>query len=89
MPRTLLLLIAMDALLAFAGCASPERQWMKVGQQYTVEEYRRDHAACLKNGKLDEDCMRSRGWVDLAPNVEKPPPPPGDYRRSGPGPPRY
>ncbi len=49
---------------------------MKVGKPYTVEEFRRDYADCSKSGTLDDDCMRSRGWVDMAvPKSEKPPEP--------------
>jgi len=52
------------ALLALAGCASDDdRQWLKLNQKYTTEEFQRDHAACSKGGKLDDACMRSRGWV--------------------------
>jgi hypothetical protein len=51
------------ALLAAAGCASDERQWLKLNQKYTTAEFQRDHAACTKSGKLDDACMRERGWV--------------------------
>ena len=51
------------ALLAAAGCASDERQWLKLNQKYTTAEFQRDHAACSKSGKLDDACMRERGWV--------------------------
>ncbi len=49
---------------------------MKVGKPYTVEEFRRDYADCSKGRKLDDECMRSRGWVDMAvPKSEKTPEP--------------
>jgi hypothetical protein len=58
------------------GCASSDdREWMKVNERYTVEDFRRDHTACSKGGKLDEACMRSRGWVDVSSRKEKPPEP--------------
>jgi hypothetical protein len=54
--------------LMLAGCGtSDDRQWLKVDQKYTTEEFRRDHAACTRDGKLDEPCMRSRGWVAVNP----------------------
>ena len=58
--------------LAVAGCGtSDDRQWLKVDQKYTTEEFRRDHAACMQSGKLDDTCMRSRGWVAVNPTVTK------------------
>lgn len=87
MPRASLLLIVMGAVLELAGCGTtPRREWMKVGQSYTVEEFRRDYANCSKDGTLNEDCLRSRGWVDVAPKPEKPvtpepPPRTGPLRR--------
>jgi hypothetical protein len=67
---------------ALAGCAVPERQWMKVNERYTTAEFQRDHATCSKGGKLDEACMRSRGWVDVSPaRADKPSEP--DASRSG------
>ncbi|HXG16729.1 MAG TPA: hypothetical protein VNK50_10800 [Calidithermus sp.] len=74
--RRLMLGLASAPWLLLAGCASePERQWMKVGQPYTTAEFRRDVAACTRDGRLDEACMRQRGWVDVTPKVEKPPSP--------------
>ena len=58
------LLIACGAL-ALAGCSSaPEIEWMKVGQPYTANEFRRDYAECDKKPNL-EDCLRGRGWVSV------------------------
>jgi hypothetical protein len=54
-------------LILAAGCSYDERQWLKVDQKYTTDEFRRDHAACTKDGKLDDNCMRSRGWVAINP----------------------
>ena len=59
--------ILVFTLLAIGGCASDERQWLKLDEKYTTEEFRRDHAACSKGGQLDDDCMRSRGWVAVNP----------------------
>jgi hypothetical protein len=62
------------AALLTACASSDDREWMKVNERYTVEDFRRDHAACSKGGKLDETCMRARGWVDVrAGAVEKAP----------------
>jgi hypothetical protein len=66
------ILAAATALLA-AGCSDAEREWLKLNQPYTAAEFRQDIAACTRAGKLDEDCMKSRGWVSLSPaKVEKP-----------------
>jgi hypothetical protein len=66
--RRLIFSISVVLALAAAGCgAYDERQWLKVDQKYTTDEFRRDHAACMKDGKLDDNCMRSRGWVAVNP----------------------
>jgi hypothetical protein len=62
--------LTLAALLAAAGCATDTREWMKVSEKYTTEEFRRDHAACSKSGKLDDSCMRARGWVAVNPGVK-------------------
>ena len=56
------------AVLLVAGCASDDRQWMKLNERYTTEEFRRDHEACSKSGKLDDTCLRSRGWIAVNPS---------------------
>jgi hypothetical protein len=63
---TLGLILTCAALIA-AGCASDDRQWMKLSEKYTTEDFRRDHAACSKGGRLDDSCMRGRGWVAVNP----------------------
>ena len=50
-----------------AGCVTDEREWLKLNQRYTTEEFRRDREACSKSGKLDDACMRDRGWVAVNP----------------------
>lgn len=71
------------AVILVAGCAtSDDREWMKVNERYTLEEFRRDHKACSKGGKLDDVCMRSRGWVDVSRITEKPPEQPPSQRPS-------
>jgi len=71
--------------VTLAGCAA-EKQWMKVGEPYTTEEFRRDYAECskTKDGQLDDECMRSLGWVDMKPSKgdrTSDKPPPGQDRR--------
>lgn len=76
MPRKHLLILPGVAVL-LAACASDERDWMKVSGKYTTAEFRRDLAECSKGGKLDDACMRGRGWVDLKrPKSEEKPPDP-------------
>ena len=62
----------MLAGLALGGCAAPNTEWMKINEPYTVEEFRRDLDACTLRGRVDENCMRSRGWVTVTtPKAEK------------------
>lgn len=61
-------IVIVAAVLAAAGCASDERQWLKLSGKYTTEEFQRDHAACSKGGSLDDACMRGRGWVAVNPS---------------------
>jgi hypothetical protein len=68
-----------------AACAGPEREWMKVSEKYTVADFRRDHAACSRGARLDEACMRARGWVDVNPGKVEKPPEPERHRASGQG----
>lgn len=72
------------ALVAAAGCASDERQWMKVNERYTTAEFQRDHAECSKSGKLDDACMRAKGWVAVSPSKGEKPPEPEQYRGATP-----
>jgi hypothetical protein len=67
--RGLILLLALVPLLP--ACASPEKQWYKPGVEYTVTDFRRDRTACEKSGKLDEECLRQRGWVPLSTDAER------------------
>ena len=75
--------------LAVSGCASGEKEWMKIGTSYTMAEFRRDYAACSKSGTLDESCMRTKGWVAVSPGqaektVVEPPRAPGPPSGIGP-----
>jgi len=66
--RWLIFAIPVTLAMMAAGCSTTDdRQWLKVDQQYTTEEFRRDLAACTRDGKLDDACMRSRGWVAVNP----------------------
>jgi hypothetical protein len=68
MSRTIGQIVTLITLLVLAGCASDDREWMKLSERYTVEEFRRDHKACSQGGKVDDACMRSRGWVAVNPS---------------------
>ena len=67
--RAFFVCVAVAALLT--ACASSEKQWYKPNAEYTVEEFKRDRAACEKSGQLDEDCLRQRGWMSLTSDKEK------------------
>ncbi|MGH7306165.1 MAG: hypothetical protein ACRELZ_23010 [Candidatus Rokuibacteriota bacterium] len=49
--------------LATGACGADSREWMKLDQTYTTAEFRRDLQECTIKGKLDDDCMKARGWV--------------------------
>lgn len=66
MLRTLTLSAVGIAFVA-SGCGSGDREWMKIDGQYTIAEFRSDLAACTVKGVLDEECMKARGWVAVAP----------------------
>jgi hypothetical protein len=60
------------AALVASGCGTDNREWMKIDQTYTLAEFRRDFQECTVKGKLDEDCMKARGWVAVtAPKAEQ------------------
>lgn len=70
---TALALFVILVLAGLWGCArEPERQWMKIGKPYSMAEFERDKAECTREKKLDFDCMRARGWLDVSP--DRPPP---------------
>jgi len=57
-------------LVALASCAcgsSDTREWMKLNQTYTTAEFQRDLKECTIKGKLDDECMKARGWVAVTP----------------------
>src|SRR5437867_7738336 len=70
--RHTLTLSALGIAIVASGCATEEREWMKLDQKYTTAEFRRDLAACTIKGKLDEECMKARGWVAVAPPKGEP-----------------
>jgi hypothetical protein len=86
--RTGLCILA-AAMLAAACGSAVEKQWYKPTGEYTVADFKRDRAACEKDGKLDESCLRERGWLPLTLDKEKPPPPPPTSPRGGSGIGRY
>jgi hypothetical protein len=63
--------VGLGLALGLGACARDDRQWMKVNTPYTVQEFQRDIAECSRGGKLDDACMRSRGWVDMSSSMEK------------------
>ncbi len=73
MNRSVMFLTIAGALILAACSSEPERQWMKLNQQYTTAEFRRDLAACGKDGTVDDECMKSKGWVAVTPPATKRP----------------
>lgn len=67
--RRLVLLVLLS--LAAAACESvPERQWYKPTGSYTLADFRNDEKACTRDRRLDEECLKGRGWVPLSGDVE-------------------
>jgi hypothetical protein len=61
------MLTALGFMALVTGCdASGGREWMKLNEKYTTEDFRRDYADCSKSGTIDESCMRGRGWVAVS-----------------------
>lgn len=67
------------------GCASgDERLWYKPGGNYTTAEFNQDRDACTRVKKLDEECLKAKGWVSVSPDRPAPaaspaPPRPSRY----------
>ena len=71
--RLLIAVLITLAVLPLAGCgAHDDREWMKVNQRYTKQEFQRDHKECSRKGDLDDACMRQRGWVSVNPSKSEP-----------------
>jgi len=66
MRRSLRAVVVLVAL-ASCACGSDTREWMKLDQTYTTAEFQRDLKECTIKGKLDDDCMKARGWVAVTP----------------------
>jgi hypothetical protein len=64
-PRVLPALLLLAPFLG--GCVTDEREWMKLNERYTVAEFQRDREACMKGGRIDDACMRAKGWVAVNP----------------------
>ncbi len=80
-----LMLLALVSV-AVAACESvPEKQWYKPGVSYTLADFRNDEKACTRERRLDEECMKTRGWVPLSGDVEPPKPDPAASKGRAPG----
>ena len=78
-------LIVAVAAVVLAGCAGDDRDWMKLNEKYTTEDFRRDLKTCTKNDKIDDACMRRLGWVSVSKGRdEKPSDPYGPAQQSRP-----
>jgi len=67
MMHTRLRLGILLAALTLSACGRDTREWMKLDSSYTTAEFRRDLQECTISGKLDDDCMKTRGWVAVTP----------------------
>jgi hypothetical protein len=59
-------LIVAVAAVVFAGCASDDRDWMKLNEKYTIADFQRDLKTCTKNDTVDDACMKRLGWVSVS-----------------------
>ena len=51
---------------ALTACGqTDDRQWMKINERYTTEQFRRDYTECSAKAELDDACMKNRGWVEV------------------------
>jgi hypothetical protein len=65
--RTIYRLALVGIVLGTTACGGiDDRQWMKVNQRYTTAEFQRDRAECSSKNTLDEECMKTRGWVAVS-----------------------
>lgn len=73
-----LMLLVLFSLVAVACESVPEKQWYKPAGAYTLADFRNDEKACTRDRKLDEACLKARGWVplsgDVAPTKAEPTP---------------
>ena len=67
MMRNPVMFAVLIAALASGACGSDTREWMKLDSNYTTAEFQRDIKDCTVKGKLDDDCMKARGWVAVTP----------------------
>jgi hypothetical protein len=74
MTRMLVPPLTLALALSLTACTSdPEKQWYKPAGNYTTAEFERDSTACTKSGKLDEECLKQRGWVSLSGDIARKP----------------
>ena len=58
-------------LLTEVGCSTqPERPWYK--KDSTTAEFNRDRDSCTKDKRLDQTCMKTKGWVQVSPDRPEP-----------------
>lgn len=82
--RAFLLLLLCLGAVAVVGCGTLDsRDWMKVDQRYTKEEFQRDYRECARDDKTFEPCMRQRGWVPVTPSKADTQQPDPNPRRRG------
>lgn len=76
MPTRRALSFLILVLLGPVGCATKEGPlWYKPGKDYTTAEFNRDRESCTKDKKLDEGCMKAKGWVAVTQDLARPQPP--------------
>ena len=80
---TILIGLGLVAVLAGCGSGRDDREWMKINEKYTTEDFRRDYAECSKRGTLDEECMKRHGWMAVTPPKQEDKPYAEPIRRGG------
>ena len=74
--RAVFALFVLLTPIVLTGCSAvDDREWMKINQRYTKQEFQRDYKECTRKGDVDEPCMRERGWLPVSPSKSEAPPP--------------
>ena len=62
-----MLIVVLGMAAALTACVTDDREWMKLSEKYTTEDFRRDLKTCTgKDDKIDDPSMKNLGWVTVS-----------------------